>query len=339
MRAKTIDKTQLDTTNIASATYEDSDIVSYTSRSMAAARNHKNVIKVILGIALLTLCLQSAHAASIVGENERIGWSADGNRHDPDDWGATAIALAVFAKQGWQSKLVHIDYNNWLPDNTTYKAAEETISVVEGTKRFAFTQTKIFDCQTGLEAAIDNVVAEINKSSSHSRFWYVQAGPFEVAYRALLKADPKKRQYCILVSHSAANERAEHWPGQHGKDQCIALGAKYFFTTGQGGKDKFGARSLHDWQLVDWMKNSPNPEYRWVYSRLRKTAEHKEDCLDASDGGMAFVLATGDMDGNFRPKLRDFLGTAWSGPTSGKPTVPTNVPPGSRPSARDALPR
>lgn len=31
---------------------------------------------------------------------------------------------------------------------------------------------------------------------------------------------------------------------------------------------------------------------------------------------MAFVLATGDTEGNFSPKLRDFLGTDWAGPTS-----------------------
>ena len=268
--------------------------------------------------------------APIPGENDRLGWSADGNRHDPDDWGATAMALAIFAKQGWQNKLVHLDYNNWLPDNTPFKSAEETVSVVEGVKKFKFTRTKIFDCQTDLEAAIDNVVAEINKSSSNSRFWYVQAGPFEVAYLALKKADPDKRKYCIMVSHSAANDRPEHWPGQHGKDDCVVLGAEFYYTTGQG-KDKFGSGKFYKWQLIDWMKNSPNPEYRWVYSRLKKTAEHKNGVLDASDGGMAFVLATGDTDGNFSPKLRDFLGTDWTESTSGNPKVdPANVPPSTK---------
>jgi len=274
---------------------------------------------------LLPTCLEAAPEVSpIPGKDDRIGWSADGNRHDPDDWGATAMALAIFAKQGWQDKLVHLDYNNWLPDNTPFKSAEETISVVEGVKRFRFTQTKIFDCRSDLAAAIENVVAEINKSSDSSRFWYVQAGPFEVAYLALLKADPDKRQHCILVSHSAANDRPEHWPGQHGKDDCVALGAKYYFTTGQG-KQKFGSRRFHEWQLLEWMKNSPNPEYRWVYSRIQKSAEHKDDCLDASDGGMAFVLATGDTEGNFSPKLRDFLGTDWIEPGRGTSLVEYDV--------------
>ncbi len=103
----------------------------------------------VLGILLPgRLAASVEYDAPIPGENDRLGWSADGNRHDPDDWGATAMALAIFAKQGWQDKLVHIDYNNWLPDNTPYKAAQETISVVEGAKKFKFIQTKIFDDQT-----------------------------------------------------------------------------------------------------------------------------------------------------------------------------------------------
>lgn len=271
--------------------------------------------RLFLSLIILFAAL-SGLAAPVPGENDRIGWSADGNMHDPDDWGATAVALAIFAKAGWQDRLVHIDYNNWLVDNKPEKSREETISMVEGARKFEFTRTKLFDCQTDLDAAVENVVAEINKSSEESRFWYVQAGPFEVAYLALLKADPEKRKYCILVSHSPANDRPEHWPGQHGKEDCIALGAEFYYTTSQGG-DKFGSGKFYAWQLVDWMKTSSCPEYRWVYSRLKKTAEYKHDVLDASDGGMAFVLVTGDTEGNFSPKLRDFLETDWAAQPQG----------------------
>lgn len=212
------------------------------------------LIRTSLLALLLSLTFQNLGAAPIPGKDDRIGWSADGNRHDPDDWGATAMALAIFAKQGWQDKLVHLDYNNWLAGNTPEKSAKESISVLEGTKKFKFTHTKIFDCQTDLEASVDNAVIEINKSHEGSKFWYVQAGPFEVAYRARLKA---------------------------------------------------------------------KPEYRWVYSRFKKTAEHKTVVLNASDGGMAFCLATGDLDGNFSPKLSDFLGTDWTEPASASLKIDT----------------
>ena len=72
------------------------------------------------------------------------------------------------------------------------------------------------------------------------------------------------------------------------------------------------------WDLVEWLKNSPCEEYQWVYSRFRATVKHKENDLNASDGGMAFVLATGDLNGNFNPKLRDFLGTNWQHPKTAK---------------------
>jgi hypothetical protein len=259
----------------------------------------------------------------VIGPNDRIGWSSDGNTVDPDDWSATALALAIFAKAGWQDRLVHWDFNNRLDVSHAWKEKENVESTLGGARKFMFDRSKFFDDQNRLQAAIDHAAAEINRSSADSKFWYVQAGPFEVAYRAILKADPAKRKYCILVSHSAVNEVSGKWvvvEKDHtkrpsaGKDECVALGAEYFYTGGQGGTDRFGAKKLRDWSVVAWMGDSPCPEYRWVHSRFLKTAEHKSRCLDASDGGMAFYLATGDPDGNFDPKLKKFLGTNWLRP-------------------------
>jgi hypothetical protein len=217
---------------------------------------------------------------------------------------------------GWQDKLVHFDFNNRLDRTLEWKEEENYESVIGGARRFRFNEEVFFDDQQELEAAIEHAKEEINKSHEGSRFWYVQAGPFEVAYQALLRANPGKRKYCILVSHSEINERADKWKLEdgspsHGKDDCVALGAEYFFTTGQG-KDKFGGRTFLRWDLVEWLERSPCQDYRWVYSRLRSTAIHKDGGLDASDGGMAYTLATGDSEGNFSPKLQEFLGTGWA---------------------------
>ena len=255
----------------------------------------------------------------LVRSTDRIGWSSDGNLADEDDWAATPLALAVFAKMGWQDKLVHFDYNNRLDRSLEWKEAENFESTVGGARRFEFNEDVFFDAQHNLEAAIEHAKEEINKSHEGSKFWYVQAGPFEVAYQALLRADPEKRQYCILVSHSEVNERAGKWKladgsPSHGKDDCVALGAKYFFTTNQY-KEKFGGRTYKRWDLVEWMQTSSSAEYRWVHTRFLATAKHKDGGLDASDGGMAYVLATGDLDGNFS-KLRDFLGSDWRTPNA-----------------------
>ncbi|AXT59326.1 hypothetical protein D1816_02840 [Aquimarina sp. AD10] len=49
----------------------------------------------------------------------RIAISSDGNQHDSDDWGATAVTLAIIANRGLQNKVVHYDYANhvWNNDN------------------------------------------------------------------------------------------------------------------------------------------------------------------------------------------------------------------------------
>lgn len=283
---------------------------------MSSPFSYSHLRNTFYSIALLFFSLSHVgFAAPLPGENDRIGWSSDGNKVDPDDWAATALALAIFAKMGWQDKLVHWDYNNRLDGSLEWKENENFESTIGGARLFNFNEDVFFDAQRELEAAIESAKEEINKSHEGSKFWYVQAGPFEVAYQALLRADPEKRKYCILVSHSEINERSAKWKLEdgspsHGKDECIAIGATYFFTEMQG-KERFGGKTFLRWNLVEWMRDSPCLEYRWVHSRFRSTAIHKENGLDASDGGMAYILATGDRNGNFSPKLKDFLGDDW----------------------------
>ena len=279
---------------------------------------NRNYLKVFLFSLTLTLIIQSTLTAQTPAENDRIGWSSDGNLADEDDWAATPMALAIFAKMGWQDKLVIFDYNNRLDRSHAWKEAENYESTIGGAQRFGFNETVFFNDQTQLEDTIEHAKNEINKSHEGSKFWYVQAGPFEVAYQALLRADPEKRKYCILVSHSEVNEKPGKWKLEdgtpaHGKDDCVALGATYFFTTNQY-KEKFGGKTYKRWDLVDWMTSSCD-EYKWVHSRFLATAKHKDGGLDASDGGMAYALATGDLDGNFK-KLQSFLGSDWRKPTT-----------------------
>jgi hypothetical protein len=271
----------------------------------------KPSVSLIFLFSLVVLTASNSIQAQMVAENDRIGWSSDGNMHDPDDWSATPLALAIFDKMEWHDKLVHFDYNNRLDNTLEWKEEQNYESTVVGAKRFGFNTDLFFDDQKELEAAIENAKKEINKSHEGSRFWYVQAGPFEVAYQAILRAEPDKRKYCILVSHAEINERTDKWKlddgsPSHGRAECVALGASFFSTTGQG-KTKFGGRAYDGWDQVEWMKTSENENYQWMHSRFLETAKHKDNGLDASDGGMAYVLATGDLNGNFAPKLETFL--------------------------------
>ena len=96
------------------------------------------------------------------GGNDRIGWSSDGNRHDPDDWSATALALAIFDKMDWHEKLVHFDYNNRLDATLDWKEKENYESTVGGARRFGFNEKVFFDDQRQLEVAIEHAKEEIN---------------------------------------------------------------------------------------------------------------------------------------------------------------------------------
>ena len=47
---------------------------------------------------------------------------------------------------------------------------------------------------------------------------------------AVLREDADvRREFIILLSHSAANDRPEYWRGQHGKDDCGSFRVARFF--------------------------------------------------------------------------------------------------------------
>lgn len=268
-----------------------------------------------LVIILILLHSFNLSAQSVLGDNDRIGWSSDGNEHDSDDWGATAIALAVFAQAGLQKQFVHFDYGSWLPDNTPEKYTENIESTLGGAKRFNFDRSRFFDDQTQLEAAIQNIAKEINASSAKSRFWLCVAGPFEVVYQGIKAADSLKRQYCTLVSHSPGNEKRRD-PWCHDREDCEKLGVKFIGIKGGNGLDsRFGGGNSHNWEVVDWLKESSKEDFQWIWERIWAGGQGKplakRGALDASDCTMAYWLVTGDEDGDFSTlkKLLDYSST------------------------------
>ena len=50
------------------------------------------------------------NAGAVTYSNNRIAIDADGNYNDPDDWAATPMELALLARRGLQSKLVHYSW-------------------------------------------------------------------------------------------------------------------------------------------------------------------------------------------------------------------------------------
>ena len=86
---------------------------------------------------------------------------------------------------------------------------------------------------------------------------------------------------------------------------------------------RFGGGNSHNWEVVQWLKESQDEDYRWVWQRIwaggQGKPEAKQGALDASDACMGYWLLTGDEDGDFL-KLQEMMGDDWD--TTRNPSVP-----------------
>lgn len=252
----------------------------------------------------------------IIDANDLIGYSADGNQNDEDDIAATPLALAIFAKRGWQSQLIHFSYNNCPMIGRETKPAEHKASVEGTAARFGYDTnvTRFFNCQVDSQwnAAVDHAVEVIKSTGEGQKFYWVQAGPHEFAFRVLTqvkKSAPEKLRNVVLVSHSGVNNVSTHRIRDslgegcgHTLRDCLALDESigYFYTSLQGGDENFGSKNARNWAAVAWMKTIDCDAWNFVDQRFRKAQEmYDRPGLDASDAGMAYTLATGESDGNF----------------------------------------
>ena len=186
----------------------------------------------------------------VLKPSDRIGWSSDGNAVDPDDWSAAPVALAAIAAAGYQGQFVQFSYNNRLDKTDPQRMRENKISTLGSAERLGYDLKKFYNLwdPDEYDAAFENAVQQVLASSWESRFFWVQAGPFEFAYRVLQEASVNRGatqenlKYTILVSHSDINEKSNKWKEgadavtgrprpSAGAKQCIEdFGAGFFFT-------------------------------------------------------------------------------------------------------------
>ncbi len=259
---------------------------------------------------LLTIILiftQAIYAQQVNFPGGRIAFSSDGNQHDKDDWGATALSLAMIDAAGLNHKVVHYDYANHLGDNNTSWEAAMVESAEGGAVRFNLDKSVFFNDQSQLNAAIANLAAAINASSSDDPLWIIAAGPMETVWRGINAAEQEKRQYVTIISHSSWNQNHGDTP-QMTHDwadlKSDFSGNGVFFVQSSG--DDVSATTLSDpSKLPDqnksngdldfntpedkwyWLRDSDNPDWQWLYNRDDKNG------FDVSDAGMTYFLITG----------------------------------------------
>ncbi|MCG8700366.1 MAG: hypothetical protein MI922_20090, partial [Bacteroidales bacterium] len=74
--------------------------------------------KTLLLLFSTLLCIIAFSQDAINFPNGRIAISSDGNIHDEDDWGATAMSLAIIDAANLNSKLVHYSFSDHLGAST-----------------------------------------------------------------------------------------------------------------------------------------------------------------------------------------------------------------------------
>ncbi len=284
----------------------------------------KNQFKLIALFSLMLASPVTIFAQAWGYDNNRFAISADGNnvddpldkwlRADEDDWGATPAAMAMIAKLKKGDKLVHYSYNNFVegkpgPDDENMMY----IGVKGGLERFPLNADVFFDCTKKFEEAKESLKAEIAKSTASDPLYFIHMGPSEFFYQCvdevIQEGGMKSLSHIYVLSHSGYNDNHIRRPYHHTMTQAIELSEgriNYKRIKDQNGKNDPNDlwNSLEDFSVWYWMRDSKDPNIRWIYERMLPNAKGH---ADISDSGLVYYLLVGDADGS-PSKFREFLG-------------------------------
>lgn len=226
----------------------------------------------------------------------RIAYSCDGNHNDPDDWAASPIALAILAGAGLRDRLVHYDYNSILPLTDPAWEEKHAASVLGAAERYGFDRTLFFDCRQDLAGALASTVRAINASSAADPLYFIIAGPMEVPYRALQEADRARLSFVTCISHSRWNDGfAPKYTFTFTKRSVIEQGVHWIQIPDQNRLLSIGRYGTPakptEFAPYFWMRDAEEPSVRFLWERMLVSTRP-----DPSDAGMAWFLATGDVE-------------------------------------------
>lgn len=281
-------------------------------------KNLKQLLTVVIAIAAVATSISlRAQIPFTPSTNARIAISSDGNKHDNDDWGATAATLAILAKAGLQNKVVLYTYSDHIWGSEGNDEAQMRESALGGKNRFGFNNTNFIEAVKNKEAAYNAMKNAINASSSGNRLVIICAGPMHVVGVGMSRATAFKRQFVTLISHSNWNDFHSDRPegeGNHNgwtwnemknsfsnanfvhiKDQNEPNNKNLFNTS------KAGPGGSADWASWHWMRDNSDANIRWVYQRAQALGRP-----DISDCGMAWYLVKNDQNGN-ATKMKNFI--------------------------------
>ena len=255
-------------------------------------RNHCSMKKrTSLLLAPLLLALPTFALASY-----RIAYSADGNQHDPDDWHASALALAMIAESGQKHRLVHFDYNNHLGDNNWEMAKQHRQNVNGAVQRYGYEAWRFFDNQSNLKGAVGSIARAVNQSHAGSRLFLICAGPMEVCYRGIAAAQDAKERYVTVVSHSWWNENHTHTAQMKRRWSDIRRDFDVQAVEIANQNNTAFRSQASAW---DWLKHQRHGDW------LHQAVARNRGAGDASDSGMAYYVLKGRSASSQRATMAD----------------------------------
>lgn len=233
---------------------------------------------------------------------------------DPDDWGALPASCAIIAKLGLQDQLVHCSYNNFIDAPPGPDAENQLkISAAGVIKYWGFNPDVFFDVTRQQRQTIENLAAEMGKSTVEDPLYFIHAGLSEFVYLAVKEVVENGKidslAHVYLISHSAFNENERRREYHHTWDDIQKLSGgriKYKKIKDQNHKEDPNHlwHSGKDFSVWHWMRDHEKPDVRWLYTRV---TAHRGNVADISDCGMLFFLLVGDDDGNPQ-KFKEFIG-------------------------------
>ncbi len=225
--------------------------------------------------------------------HNRIAIDVDGNFNDPDDWAATPVMLALIARLGLQSRLVHYDYNNSLGANGTShggRDAAERARWRAANSASAHRGSSI--AQSALSAAIANLQAQVNASSATDPLFVIAAGPMEVLWRSLSASDPEREAVCDghlpfalerqprgAAGHDAYGDGREGPWGELDRDRRPERPRSTRARTMRPGPTSTQASTMGP---GNGSRMRSDARMRWIYDRMLE--ERKPDISDAGNG-------------------------------------------------------
>ena len=282
---------------------------------------------VVLLVALLLASVVVYAADPLWNGRGRIVISSDGNAHDEDDWGASALMLALLASQGMQEALPVYVYCDHIwegrSDRKGYDGRAEMIESIEGGRdRFGFPDTEFICAYDDPERAYEAVAREIDRSSRRNPLILIAAGPMQVLGEGIARAKPSKRKYVTLITHGrwnnihSAKDREKYKSAHDGwsYEEIVEAfasekggGLNCIHIHDQNGRDRDASgKRLFDGlntnrDRFSWLRTSEArhlPVYKegsweWLYSRMEECSKNGGRDFDVSDAGMLVYVLTG----------------------------------------------